>query len=368
MSLPLNLNNSTLKKISEASFGSAVDGAFYSPGAELTEGTLGDSNEVTQKAISQIGLSKLLDPSKGPLYGQTKGFTKNAVANQFEDESLSGAHLLSDLDPEISAGISLQNKLGAHGVLKPIEDLKRRADKQLASGIKDIFNFSPGDVKEIEPVDAEEKRLAFYELQEKLNKLKTDPSHAIDLLSGNTEYLSEHAPQIAKSTMNTTVGAIQYLISQLPAEEQNPALLQRVGIADSDIDKFNKNVAILEDPMSVLKQIKAGAVSKEAIMAIQTVMPQLYKEMTTNLLMSVADKGREIPYQTRLGISKFIGNDLDGSNNPVKLMSNQTVFNGPSQQMDRQGQGVRKSQGGQGPITLGQRSKTDLRQSLERSK
>jgi hypothetical protein len=129
------------------------------------------------------------------------------------------------------------------------------------------------------------------------NVSSVSPDHGADIgsaIGAASSYLDSIKPQ---------------QISNGPLSEPSPVdNIQRLG--------YDRQLHIVEQPLSILNFIKNGELQTRDITTLSTVYPKLYNKMKSSVMEQVINtksKGHEIPYKTRLSLSQFLGEPMDSS-------------------------------------------------------
>jgi len=156
--------------------------------------------------------------------------------------------------------------------------------------------------------------------------------------------------------------ATEFLRSKIPNTGPKAPLSPDLKPSVAEINKFLKYYEVVEDPLTVLKQVRSGMLTNESMETMKTVYPGLLAEMRASVMDRITDKkSKDIPYQTKVMLSFFLEQDLVWGVSSNSIMSNQQSFMGPSQKADdiQMQQAQKKtSQTGLQSITLSERSQT----------
>jgi hypothetical protein len=122
----------------------------------------------------------------------------------------------------------------------------------------------------------------------------------------------------------------------------------------AEIAKFNRYYSTVENPMSILKHIQDNTVSQESIETLETVFPKIFNQMKSHILEHVSGmkNPEEIPYKTKMTLSRFLGQPLHPSQAPQAIAQNQMTYNQAAQQSAQKEKG---NETGESKLTLGKR-------------
>ena len=242
--------------------------------------------------------------------------------------------------------------------LAKLESAVSKISKSIEKGADRIVNPSSSAKAVATGVGADLNK-EFKENIKNLNNL-TDNAEAISpKLEEISAHFSEHAPQVAVGLQQTAVRGIQFLQSKAPAAPKTFPLQEEWTPSASDIAQFNKYYKVVEDPMSVYKQIQTKTLTKESIEALQAVYPDLYQAMQRAVIDSMSTHNKKMPYSTKVQLSLFLNQDLTPSTDSRAILSNQAALAGPPPQL-------RAVQGSKSKMNLSERSLTSMQKTANR--
>jgi hypothetical protein len=161
--------------------------------------------------------------------------------------------------------------------------------------------------------------------------LQTNPEAFIDHMEKTISPVQAVAPNIAGGLHMAASRATSFLASKLPPKPNRLPLDSKTQNSPADLAKFGRYLNAVENPLDVLKSVKSGSVSSEQIETLKTVYPQLYGEMKSQLMEALTShqakrEPSNIPYQTKMAMSRFLGQPLDSSMLPQQILANQAIF------------------------------------------
>lgn len=172
----------------------------------------------------------------------------------------------------------------------------------------------------------------YEEKSNQIRQLAGKPAgELIDHLSSLHQGLEAHAPNIVPHIQAAAANAISFLNSKLPAGGNE--LIQD---APPQVSKAHKQAWLdlhktVDNPVSVLEHVNRGTLNKHHLEALTAVYPDLHQEMVQKIqeqLGNAKAKGKSLPYQKRVAISKFIGQPLDST---MTSQSMQAIMGAASQ-------------------------------------
>lgn len=171
-----------------------------------------------------------------------------------------------------------------------------------------------------------DEREAIVNMSSNLDKIRDNPQFASKvMLDAN---LQSSAPQTYQQVKQVTGRALTFLDSKLPRKSQNinPFIKKSYPSSDQEIYKFKKYVQAIQDPMSVLKDLNNGNLSREGIEAIRYVYPTIYFEMQSNVFEALEKAKGETSYKQRLQLGILMDMPTDLALEPDSIKGLQALY------------------------------------------
>ena len=196
-----------------------------------------------------------------------------------------------------------------------------------------------------------DEREAIKNMAENIDKIKDNPVYMNKLLMDAN--LQSSAPQTYQQLRQVAGRAFVFLDSKLPRKTQmvNPFIKKSYPTSDQEIYKFKKYVQAVQNPMSVLKDLNGGVLSREGIEAVRFVYPTLYSEMQSKVYEGLEKAGGKTTYKQRLQLGILMDLPTDLSLEPSSIQGLQSFY-----------KEAQVSQGG-GTITAAAAKQMDLAES-----
>jgi len=285
------------------------------------EGLINKNQAVSAKAQAQANLQKSM--------GMLQGGGHNAYLGE------AGALVAGIHNPALGAAIEGISMLRNPGLaiqrLAKIEKIVQKTTDMITKGAKGIFKAG---VKSGETLSgyagARLTQEHHDDREEKISRFNQDADYAMNVLNNSTEGIYNSAPKTATSLRSAATRASEFLQSKLPPRP--PGLLdEKMPISQSQRAKFDRYYQAVEDPVAILKNIKDASLSNEQLETLQVVYPKLYEEMKTAVYEEMIDQAKvvgigTIPYATKMGLSKFLGEPVHSSLTPQAIMANQAML------------------------------------------
>jgi hypothetical protein len=263
-------------------------------------------------------------------------------------------------------------------VLKQVEEAAAKTTRQIVRGVDSLFSTAvksrPAVVETYllnrnlreQGRDSRNTRSeSFNHRTNNISTIATNPEQLMSRLTAATSQMSPYAPGVSAGIQNTAARAVGFLQSKLPKTPPRQPLSPEWKPNQTEIAAFNRYYNAVKNPLSVLDEMKSGTLSLQAVEAVSSVYPDLYSEMKQEMVEKLTKQKKPVKYQTRLMLSLFMGQDMDGSTSPQAIMSNQAAIMGPSQQQDNQP--VKTTQGGLENIDSADRMLTPMQRTAGRS-
>lgn len=162
--------------------------------------------------------------------------------------------------------------------------------------------------------------------REKIKKavanFQQNPDQMTEIAGQVGHYMPDHSTALSQTAAN----AVNYLNSQRPnTAPQNPFDSKRK-LTPQETGQYNRTLDIAQQPLMVLKHIADGRITAQDVQTQIALYPGLYKrtvqKLTDNMTKAIA-KGQTIPYQTRMGLSMYMGHALDSTMTPSGILAAQ---------------------------------------------
>lgn len=239
------------------------------------------------------------------------------------------------------------------------------ANKTIEVGGK-VIDVTPGALILLNGEDKEKK---FNKIKDQIEETNA-PETYLEKMEKSTESMYEAAPTITGSMQLAMTRATEFLRSKLPQSGPIAPLSPPLKPSIAEMNKFLKYYEVVEDPLTILRQVRSGLLTTEAMEAMKTVYPGLLQEMRTAVMDKITSKkAKDIPYQSKVMLSFFLEQDLVYGVSSKSIMANQVSFASPSQKQDDIGMARAQqntSQKGLSSLTLSERSQTGTEANINR--
>lgn len=279
------------------------------PGAKLADKFMEKGlGEMLASTLGGMAGAKLGHPMYGAMLGE------RFLADRFNSVLPS---IIKPLLNSVPSGSGLRSAMD-YGV----EAIKGEA--RLNAAVKNIFNSSKIVVSEPSNKDLEK-------LKTKLDRIAVNPDEMTQVGGNIGHYMPDHATALGEIAAR----ASKYLISQKPEAPQGAPLDPTMPLSKSQEASYNSALSLAQEPLAIISKIKNGDISLADMQHINSLYPFLQKSISrklTDQLVEAKDKGYNIPYKTKLGMSIFMGQPLESSMQPNSISAAQATFARPQPQ------------------------------------
>lgn len=303
----------------------------------LTEDILGNPDAAAEQLMSHVGLSNFLGgetgvkykPNSSPFYHVAKG---------------------DPLNPNLST-------------FKEIGKMQRKTGSMISDGVKGLLGGASIDVPEV----IESK---FNGLYDTTNKLSETPDVFLEHLTNQTSPIYEHMPSVVAGLSKIAALSMEALKVHKPRlASTSPFELAREP-SKIEISKFNRVANLLSSPTLIFKRIKDGTIMSSDVAMLDAVYPNLMNGVRTEIMRGLIDHkaaGKNLDYQTRLGLSKILGENMDSALTSLAINQMALARTNAQEASQNAAQAPQKaSKSGISKMKFGERESTRYQQSNQR--
>ena len=167
---------------------------------------------------------------------------------------------------------------------------------------------------------------AIKNIGDNLDKLQEDKTLMDKLLADPN--LAIAAPQTYDKLRQVSSRALAFLNTKMPRKTLgvNPFIKKSYPLSDQEIYKFKRYIKAIQNPLSVLEDLKKGVVSREGIEAVQFVYPTVYNEIKSTVYENLKKYGGEMSYDKRLQLGIVMQLPTDLSLEPETIEKLQSFY------------------------------------------
>jgi len=126
----------------------------------------------------------------------------------------------------------------------------------------------------------------------------------------------------------TATRGAEYLASKAPTPIGGNPLVPRADpgrVDPAQRDRWLRAARAVDEPMSVLDDLRAGRVTREAVDAVKAVYPRLYGQITGRVMAELAQRDRPLTYAQAAQLSVLLGVPADVSQSPAYIAAVQAT-------------------------------------------
>jgi hypothetical protein len=288
-----------------------------------------------------------------------------------------GPALLSNLADKAASLIKVEKAVNTtnRAVLKAVDGFFQRVPSVAAPASVTILNsvaYSGERAVRRVAGESRQKRLqAFEQRLSELHETVSNPSRSGERLGHSTAGISAVAPKIGGAVQLKAAQAAQFLLSKAPRDPGGAGTLnpfaRKWTPSDAELSKFERYVAAVEDPLTVLEDLHRGTVSREGVEALKVVYPKLYEQIGRQIMERVTAMDKPLPYRDRLQLGILFGVPTDETLTPAFIRGMQEQFGSPQPPQQHGGGGaVEPTVGGLSKLSLSDQAKTATQRISER--
>lgn len=160
--------------------------------------------------------------------------------------------------------------------------------------------------------------------RQKLIRLVADYEASPDKMLGMND--SNPVDEYQAPFAATTARAVSYLASVKPDTTPKSPLDPVLPPDPFKQADYERALDLAQQPLMVMALMKKGTLRPTDIQTIRAIYPSMYQGLVTKMMSEVVDaktKGQDIPYQTRMQMSMFMGQPLDSTMTPMAILAAQ---------------------------------------------
>lgn len=247
-----------------------------------------------------------------------------------------------------SVGAALGGPLGAiaagaatnpAAVVRTLATLERwsgGAAAEIASGVRDFLRATGARVSRASRSARRNVRAAatlgsvraYQERVRRLDEEAGDPVATSERIGERVADLRS-APRTRDAMIAASTRANQYLASLRPRPRalsgQIVPTLDRP-VSDEERERFMRAARVVDEPLSVLRDLRNGTLTRESVEALRQVYPRLYQRLVGEVMRQVGERGSDIDYERRLALGVLLGVPTDPALAPAHMATLQSVL------------------------------------------
>jgi uncharacterized coiled-coil DUF342 family protein len=263
-------------------------------------------------------------------------------------------------------------------VLSSVEKSNKEAAKAIKQGVGGFFKaqkmpgVKAGSINALLATDLSNERknrkAAFKEVSQNLKTLINEPEMLERRVARATSVLSIAAPQTAQVAATRMVAGLQFLASKVPRPVSDVRALgkkQEYEPSSMEMAKFERYLQAVERPLSVMKDLEQGTLTREHVEALAAVYPRMLQSIREQVLQEL-DAGAQVPYNRRVQLGILLDLPSDPSLQAETVLALQANYR-PEEAPQQAAQGaVKQTVGGLQAVKISDRIRTESQRIAEK--
>lgn len=176
-----------------------------------------------------------------------------------------------------------------------------------------------------------DRRKDYEHVSDRVTAAATSIPATTDRLAHSLGDLPQHAPKVAQAVTTTALRGLDFLTAKLPAGRRDPYNLQpqlqlRPRASDAEISQYMRYAEAVDHPLVVLREVKSGTLTRDHIEAVKAVYPNLYDEMRSTVVRTLAESKSALPYSRRIQLGILLDIPTDATLAPDFTRAIQATF------------------------------------------
>lgn len=235
-------------------------------------------------------------------------------------------------------GRKLLTDYGDKAALVVLSQLEKHAgslNKVVDESVNGMMNVSrKGASISAIPLTGGNKNESYQQKADKLNNQIQQIDNVKEHLNNSLGSMGAAAPQTAMQLRDKTLNALNFLQSKIPKQpDVNP--LVKYQIPTSEIDTFNRYAQAVNNPQTILQNIKGGHVSPEEIEVLKNVYPEIHQAIKEKAIDTLGQQKKTLNYQQRIQLQRLLETKADVNLYPSSVKTLQQSF-APNSQINQQ--------------------------------
>lgn len=208
-------------------------------------------------------------------------------------------------------------------------------DRQIDANVSRFFNAerraTQARIRFSRPSETKESaRERYPERVEDVRKLTAAPAVKADAIAKHLNGIDAHAPNTVKAVAERTQAATDFMASKLPSGHLDPNSLtphlERPRVSDAEMTRFMRYADAVDNPLSVVADLKDGRISREGVEVLQKVYPKMYQQVRESIQSGLAGLKKPLPYNETVQLGVLLNMPTHRTLTPTFLADAQATF------------------------------------------
>jgi hypothetical protein len=170
---------------------------------------------------------------------------------------------------------------------------------------------------------------AYHKALGTLSDFISNPDKLSAQVVANTSEISGAAPKTTAALQNIALNGVNYLHAAAPKSDSQPMLIPGDDYQPSvdELSSFERKVAAVHNPLSILKDLRLGRLTDDAVEAVKAVYPQFYQDLQSQMMRKLSSGQYKLDSQQKLGLGILFQAPIENVQEPDFLVRLQQNFN-----------------------------------------
>jgi hypothetical protein len=213
-----------------------------------------------------------------------------------------------------------------------------KGEAALTKAVKNVFKAGVAVVPaSMMPSEADRNRLS-----KQLTAMREDPTKLMQPNFGAPDsdkpdtfggFLGHYLPDHVASMGMLSANAINIANSMLPQNAQQAPMDTKQPLSAAQKGDYNKLLNAIQQPLAVLPQVQNGNILPQEVAIFKSLYPQLHIKMSEQMMSEIVrlkQRGETLAYNTRMGLSVFMGQAMDSTLTPAGILGAQPAPKPPA--------------------------------------
>ena len=163
--------------------------------------------------------------------------------------------------------------------------------------------------------ESDDKQDTFEARYKEIADIVADPAAYAAKFDEGLLAMEQHAPNTKRAIVTKQLQIAQFLYDRAPRDMQagtkiNP-FAQKAQPSDAAISKWNRYYKAARDPMSVVREINRGNISREGVETLRVLYPAVFEDIKAAFSGQISQMKEVLPYGDRIAIGTLFGIPTD---------------------------------------------------------
>lgn len=204
---------------------------------------------------------------------------------------------------------------------------------KINDSVSRFYAETPGTTARVVGIGAARSLIKSSDIADKIDRIRLmaeNPEKLQEAIVHQTTGLADLDPDMATGVGETLARGAGHLAANLPqpinGHEEMYAESYKPRYRPSDLKSFARRLRAVENPETVLDDIKSGTLHKEGVEAIRDVYSAMYEDIAMKLAEGMSRSKSKIQYSKKVQLSLWFGQPMDPSMTPEAIRMSQGAF------------------------------------------